>query len=85
MHVYDRAKAAARSADRELRRRAAGSPWREGLYEFGLFGVKQAWACLFGGAMLGLSRGGFVGAVIGLGVCATAAGLFVEERRFYRR
>ena len=52
MHVYDRAKAAARSADHALRRTAAGSPWRRGLYEFVLFGVKQAWACLFGGAML---------------------------------
>ena len=38
-----------------------------------------------GGAMLGFGRGGVVGAVIGFGVGATAAGLFVEKRRFYRR
>ena len=52
MHVYDRAKAASRSVDHAARRWAAGSVWREGLYEFVLFGIKQAWACLFGGAML---------------------------------
>lgn len=37
------------------------------------------------GAMLGFCRGWLVGAVIGLGVGATAAGLLVEKRRFYRR
>ena len=52
MHVYDRAKAASRSVDHAVRRWGAGSPWRAGLYEFVLFGIKQAWACLFGGAML---------------------------------
>lgn len=29
-------------------------PWSAGLFEFISFGVKQAWACLFGGALLGL-------------------------------
>jgi uncharacterized membrane protein YoaT (DUF817 family) len=29
-------------------------PWSLGLFEFIAFGIKQAWACLFGGAMLGL-------------------------------
>ena len=38
-----------------------------------------------GGAMLGFGRGGFLGAVLGFGVGATAAGLFVEKQRFYRR
>jgi len=38
-----------------------------------------------GGAMLGGSWAGPVGAVIGFGVGATAGGLFVEKRRFYRR
>ena len=38
-----------------------------------------------GGAMLGGSWAGPVGAVIGLGVGATAGGLFVEKRRYYRR
>lgn len=28
--------------------------WAAGLYEFLLFGIKQAWACLFGGLLLGL-------------------------------
>lgn len=38
-----------------------------------------------GGAMLGGSWAGFVGAVIGFGVGVTAGGLFVEKQRFYRR
>jgi uncharacterized membrane protein YoaT (DUF817 family) len=29
-------------------------PWTQGVFEFIAFGVKQAWACLFGGLMLGL-------------------------------
>ncbi len=37
------------------------------------------------GAMPVIGRGGVVGAVIGLGVDATAAGLFFEDRRSYRR
>jgi len=28
--------------------------WSAGLFEFVSFGIKQAWACLFGGALLGL-------------------------------
>jgi uncharacterized membrane protein YoaT (DUF817 family) len=32
-------------------------PWQRGLYEFLLFGFKQAWACLFGGLMLALLVG----------------------------
>ena len=38
-----------------------------------------------GGAMLGHSWAGGVGAVIGFGVGAIAGGLFVENQRFYRR
>ena len=38
-----------------------------------------------GGAMLGHSWAGPVGAVIGFGVGATAGGLFVENQRYYRR
>lgn len=30
------------------------TPWRAFAYEFLLFGLKQAWASLFGGAMLAL-------------------------------
>ena len=29
-------------------------PWTAGVFEFVSFGIKQAWACLFGGALLGL-------------------------------
>ncbi len=29
-------------------------PWFAGLYEFLRFGIKQGWACLFGGSLLGL-------------------------------
>ena len=31
-----------------------GTGWRLWLYEFLLFGFKQAWACLFGALLLGL-------------------------------
>ena len=41
-------------ADRRLAQRASGNPVTLGLYEFLRFGIKQAWACLFGGAMLAL-------------------------------
>lgn len=37
-----------------LRARWVKGPWSLGLFEFISFGIKQAWACLFGGAMLGL-------------------------------
>jgi uncharacterized membrane protein YoaT (DUF817 family) len=40
--------------DAWARQRAAGSRWRGWAYEFLLFGVKQAWACLFGALMLTL-------------------------------
>jgi uncharacterized membrane protein YoaT (DUF817 family) len=33
------------------------SPWRGRLHEFVLFGLKQAWACLFGGIMVALLIG----------------------------
>ena len=36
---------------------AEGSPWRGHAYEFLLFGLKQAWACLYAGAMLALLVG----------------------------
>ena len=42
-------------AEREaLRARWVKGPWTLGLFEFVSFGIKQAWACLFGGAMLAL-------------------------------
>ena len=38
-----------------------------------------------GGAMIGGSWAGVVGAVIGFGLGATAGGCFVEKGRYYRR
>jgi len=42
------------AADARLALRAGQHPATAFLYEFVRFGVKQAWACLFGGAMLAL-------------------------------
>lgn len=36
------------------------SPWRRAAYEFLWFGLKQGWACLFGGLMLALIVGTFL-------------------------
>jgi uncharacterized membrane protein YoaT (DUF817 family) len=52
--LKDRIKAAVERLDRRVRPWAEVSPLRSGAYEFLLFGLKQAWACLFGGAMLAL-------------------------------
>jgi uncharacterized membrane protein YoaT (DUF817 family) len=35
-------------------RQSFGAKFRSGLFEFFLFGIKQAWACLFGGILLAL-------------------------------
>jgi uncharacterized membrane protein YoaT (DUF817 family) len=43
--------------DRWMRPWASRSALNQALYEFLLFGLKQAWACLFGGAMLALILG----------------------------
>jgi len=40
--------------ERWIATRAARRVWTQALYEFVRFGVKQGWACLFGGLMLGL-------------------------------
>jgi uncharacterized membrane protein YoaT (DUF817 family) len=40
--------------ERWIATRAAQRIWTQALYEFVRFGVKQAWACLFGALMLGL-------------------------------
>ena len=50
--LYDRSKAAALAVDARVRDWARPSKLRWAGYEFVLFGVKQAWACLFGGSML---------------------------------
>lgn len=54
LSLKDRIKAQVERFDAAVRPWAARSPWRGWAYEFLLFGLKQAWACLFGGAMLGL-------------------------------
>tara|TARA_R110002072_G_scaffold39779_5_gene113708 strand:+ start:4328 stop:5197 length:870 start_codon:yes stop_codon:yes gene_type:complete len=35
-------------------------PWTQGVFEFVAFGIKQAWACLFGGLMLALLLGTYL-------------------------
>jgi uncharacterized membrane protein YoaT (DUF817 family) len=42
------------AAERRLGRKAARSRFTYAIYEFIRFGCKQAWACLFGGAMVAL-------------------------------
>ncbi len=42
------------AAEARLGRSAARKRWTAAAYEFLRFGVKQAWACLFGGAMVAL-------------------------------
>jgi uncharacterized membrane protein YoaT (DUF817 family) len=37
-----------------LRKRMVKGPWSLAIYEFLAFGIKQGWACLFGGLMLSL-------------------------------
>jgi uncharacterized membrane protein YoaT (DUF817 family) len=41
-------------AEARLGQWAEQKPWRTFIYEFARFGVKQGWACLFGGLMLAL-------------------------------
>jgi uncharacterized membrane protein YoaT (DUF817 family) len=43
-----------------IRRWAVRGPWSGALFEFVSFGIKQAWACLFGGLMLALLLGTFL-------------------------
>lgn len=50
-------KARVAGLDRAVRPWAERSPLYAGLYEFLLFGLKQAWACLFAGSMLVLIVG----------------------------
>lgn len=39
---------------KRLRHRFVSGPWSLGVFEFITFGIKQAWACLFGGLLLAL-------------------------------
>jgi uncharacterized membrane protein YoaT (DUF817 family) len=54
MSLKDWIKGRVAAFDAAARPWAEAGPIRAGLYEFLLFGLKQAWASLFGGAMLGL-------------------------------
>jgi uncharacterized membrane protein YoaT (DUF817 family) len=54
MSLKDRIKARVAAFDAAAQPWAQARPLNTALYEFLLFGLKQAWACLFGGAMLGL-------------------------------
>ncbi|MGA0602524.1 DUF817 domain-containing protein [Caulobacter sp. KR2-114] len=57
MSLKDWIKGKVADFDRWMRPWASRSALNQGLYEFLLFGLKQAWACLFGGAMLALILG----------------------------
>ncbi|WP_184716271.1 DUF817 domain-containing protein [Caulobacter sp.] len=57
MNLKDRIKAAVAALDVWARPWARRSRWNGYAYEFLLFGLKQAWACLFGGLMLALLVG----------------------------
>ena len=54
MSLKDRIKAQVEAFDRWARPWAGQSKWHGWAYEFLLFGLKQAWACLFGALMLAL-------------------------------
>ncbi len=57
MSLKDWIKGKVADFDRAMRPWASRSALNAGLYEFLLFGLKQAWACLFGAAMLALILG----------------------------
>ncbi|MFZ2029148.1 MAG: DUF817 domain-containing protein [Vitreimonas sp.] len=57
MSLKDRIKAQVEAFDHRARPWAGQSKWHSWAYEFLLFGLKQAWACLFGGLMLALILG----------------------------
>lgn len=57
MSLKDRIKAQVAVLEAWARPWAERSKWRSWAYEFLLFGLKQAWACLFGGLMLALLLG----------------------------
>jgi len=57
MSLKDKIKGRVEAFDLWARPWAARSQWHGWAYEFLLFGLKQAWACLFGGLMLALILG----------------------------
>jgi uncharacterized membrane protein YoaT (DUF817 family) len=52
MHIYDRVRTAALSLQSKAETWALGNAVRQFWFEFVMFGIKQAWACLYGGTML---------------------------------
>lgn len=54
MSLKDQIKGRVEAFDAWARPWTLGAPWRAVAYEFLLFGLKQAWACLFAGTMLAL-------------------------------
>ncbi len=54
MHIYDQTRNGALALHAQARNWASQSCWRSELFECVMFGIKQAWACLYGGAMLAL-------------------------------
>jgi uncharacterized membrane protein YoaT (DUF817 family) len=54
LHIYDQTRNGALALHAQARTWATGTPWRSALFEFVMFGIKQAWACLYGGTMLAL-------------------------------
>ncbi|MFT3727517.1 MAG: DUF817 domain-containing protein [Terricaulis sp.] len=57
MSVKDKIKGRVEAFDHWARPWAMRAKWRSWAYEFLLFGLKQAWACLFGALMLALILG----------------------------
>ena len=57
MGPKERIKEAVADLDQRARPWVAKGPWHRRSYEFLLFGLKEAWACLFGGNMLALLVG----------------------------
>jgi uncharacterized membrane protein YoaT (DUF817 family) len=54
LHIYDQTRNGALALHAQARIWSTGAPWRSALFEFVMFGIKQAWACLYGGTMLAL-------------------------------
>lgn len=52
MHIYDQTRNGALALHAQVRKWASQSASRTAAFEFLMFGVKQAWACLYGGTML---------------------------------
>lgn len=54
MHIYDQTRNGALALHTQARMWASQNASRTAAFEFVMFGVKQAWACLYGGTMLAL-------------------------------